>query len=180
MLKKLSLFGILAASMLFFAACGGGSANTPDGVAKAFLDEVADADFSGAKKYATKASASMLDMMEQAASLAPDEAKSDGDIEIVKTEEEGDEATVYYTSEGKEEKLKVVKEDGDWKVAFSKGEMMDEGMDDAFGGEGDDTDGEDLDFGSLGDSLDAALEELDNALEELGEEIGGEKDGHDH
>ncbi len=179
MLKKLSFFGILAASMLFFTACGGGSANTPESVAKAFLEEIADADFSGAKKYATKASASMLDMMEQAASLAPDGAtETSGTVEILKSEENGDEATVYYKTEEKEEKLKVVKEDGDWKVAFSKGEMMDEGMDDAMGDGSDDID---MDFEDLGDSLGAALEELGEELKEMGEEIGEEMgDGHDH
>lgn len=178
MLRKLSLLGMFAACMLFITACGGGSANTPDGVAKAFLQEVADMDFSGAKKYATKASESMLDMMEKTAELAPDGVgETSGDIEIIKTEEDGDKATVYYKSDGKEDKVKVIKEDGDWKVAFSKGEMMDEGMDDAFEGEGDDT--PDMDFGDLGDSLDAAMEELDKALEDLGEELGGDDD-HDH
>lgn len=179
MARKLSLFGVLAACMLFLASCGGGAANTPDSVAKAFLEEIADMDFSGAKKYATESSESMLDMLESTAALAPDEAKQGGgDVEIIKTEEDGDKATVYYKSDGQEDKLKVVKEDGEWKVAFSKGEMMEDEM----GGLGGDSDGDsgdmDLDFGDLGDSLDAAFEELDNALEELGEEIGS--DDHDH
>ena len=183
MLRKLSLLGIVAASMLILTACGGGSANTPDGVAKAFLEEIADKDFSGAKKYATKASASMLDMMESTMSMVPDDIadESSDEFEITKTDENGDEATVYYTSGGKDEKLKVVKEDGDWKVAFSKQDQMEEGMDDAMGGDSDGGD-MDLDFGDLGDSLDAALEELDDALEELGEELGkaGDDHGHDH
>ncbi len=172
MLKKLSLFGILAASMLLFSACGD-SDNTPENVAKAFLEKIANADFSGAKEYATEASGSMLDMMEQASSFAPDETmKSTGNVEIIKTEKDGDVATVYYKTDDEEEKLKVVKEDGEWKVAFSKSEMMENKM----GDEADDMD-MDMDMKDLGDSLDAALDDLGDEIEELKEDI---EEGHDH
>jgi len=177
MFKKLHIVALFAASLLFLTSCGGGAENTPDGVAKAFLEEIADQDFSGAKKYATKSSESMLDMMESTMALAGDAVpETDVDIEILNTKEDGDKATVYYNDGEKEDKLKLVKEDGQWKVAFGKGDMDDDApsID-----EGDDIVEPDLDMGAVTDSINAAFEELGDALKDLGEELGSDDAGEE-
>lgn len=175
MFKKLSFVAFFAASLLFLTSCGGGAANTPDAVAKAFLEEIGDQDFSGAKKYATKSSASMLDMMESTMALAGDAVpEMDVDIKILKTDEDGDKATVTYNDGEKEDKLKLVKEEGEWKVAFGKGDMEDDTP--AIDDEGDDVIDQDMDMGAVTDSLNAAFEELGDALKDLGEELGTDKE----
>ncbi len=116
------LFFIAAAfSLVAAVGCnkGGGS---PKEVAEKFYKAVNNKDFNEAKNYATKESASMLDMMSTFAKTLPAKSK---DIEVLNEKVEGETATVDVKDKetGKVQTAKLKKEDGKWKVAFDKSSM---------------------------------------------------------
>ncbi len=116
------LFFIAAAfSLVAAVGCnkGGGS---PKDVAEKFYKAVNNKDFNEAKNYATKESASMLDMMSTFAKTLPAKSK---DIEVLNEKIEGETATVDVKDKetGKVQTAKLKKEDGKWKVAFDKSSM---------------------------------------------------------
>ena len=125
-IKNLSLVLMTAAIAVFMTACGGG-ASSPEATAESFLNALQNADFEGAKKYATTSSAEMLDMMASMSAMGGDDAEKPEpkDITITDTQTEGDNATVMYTIEGEEEEqsLDLKKEEGEWKVVFDKSSM---------------------------------------------------------
>ena len=136
---KISAIALLGALVLW--ACGGG-ATGPKEVGQAFLEALAEGDFGTAKDYATQDSQEALDMMEKMG--GGETTGSKDDIKVGEVKEEGDKATLMYTEKGAEKTLDLVKEDGEWKVKYSKGGPTE---------------------GNSG------MEELDNAMEDLGNEL---------
>ena len=125
---KFSAVALLAVVVLW--ACGGASG--PKAVGESFLNAFAKGDIEGAKKYATKDAQASLDMM--AASAEAKKANPDK-IEIGEVKEEGDKATLSYKENGTDKTLDLVKENGEWKAAWSKGggalEDLGKGMEEA-------------------------------------------------
>ncbi len=109
---------------LFVVACSGG--NKPKDAASNFLSAVDKMDFEGAKKYATEDTGKLLDMMAGFAQMAPEKKdKPETKFEITNEVIDGDNATVTYKEEGKDEEqtIKLAKVDGKWLVAISKDDM---------------------------------------------------------
>ena len=116
-MKRLILFAATALT-LTMAGCKSGD---PKSVLTGFLTALAKKDINGAKKYATKESASMLDFM--GVMLATQTDKLDvSKLEIGEPKIDGDKAVIETKDKatGKIEKYNLRKEDGSWKVAFDK------------------------------------------------------------
>jgi len=108
---------------LTVSSCG--NSNDPKAVAKDFLLALASQDFEKAKELGTERTSGMITLIESMAKMAKengqklDETKLP-EVEIGECEIDGDKAVCYYTSEGKEEKINLVKVEGKWKVDMSK------------------------------------------------------------
>lgn len=169
-MKKLTILFAVCSGLLL-ASCGGKKVeNTPEAVAKAFMGQIQKLDFAGAKKYATKESGSVLDMMEMTTKMAKNmgkEASKDADMEKMKNAKvefgaakiEGDEATMSVTTDGKAKDIKLKKEDGAWKVAFDKSAMNKGGMGD--------TDKAKEDMEKIGDMSDTLSNKMNTTTEDL-------------
>lgn len=106
-------------------SCGGGDDTSPAGVAEKFSKAMYDQNIEEAKKYASKESAQMLDMIGSMMSMMPDSAKANQPeftFKVVKDSVAGDNAWVWTeTKEGEVgEAITLKKEEGEWKVIFSK------------------------------------------------------------
>jgi hypothetical protein len=116
-MKKTLIFSAVALlAVVVLWACGGASG--PKAVGESFLNAMAKGDIEGAKKYATKEAQSSLDMM---AGTAEAKKANPDKIEIGEVKEEGDKATLSYKENGVDKSLNLVKEDGAWKAAWTKG-----------------------------------------------------------
>ena len=164
MFKKMWLV-ILVATV--FSACGGGGGDmSPEDVTKAFMKEMIDYDFEGAKAYATESSAAALSMMAGFAEQMKDELpEMPKEFEVSEATIDGDKATVTVSQEGSgEEKMTLVNDDGAWKIDLGMAGMA-PGGDADMGGDTDMGGGEeDIDMDA---ALEEAMQELDAALEEL-------------
>ena len=113
---KFSAIALLAVVVLW--ACGGGANGSAKDVGTSFLNAIAKGDVDGAKKLATKDAQTSLDM----ASATFESKKANPDkIEVGEIKEEGDKATLSYKENGTDKTLDLIKEDGKWKAAWSKG-----------------------------------------------------------
>ena len=133
-MKKFLALNLLTA--ILFVACGGGS-SSPSDVATKFLNHTNKMEFKEAKKYATKGTGEILDLIAGMAGMMGDQ-QGPKSFTITNETIDGDKATVTYRSEGKEEDetLNLVKEDGKWLVNMSKEDMAKEnGADMDMGGE---------------------------------------------
>ena len=112
---KFSAIALLAVVVLW--ACGGANGGAKE-VGTSFLNAIAKGDVDGAKKFATKDAQTSLDM----ASATFEAKKANPDkIEVGEIKEEGDKATLSYKENGADKTLDLIKEDGKWKAAWSKG-----------------------------------------------------------
>lgn len=102
--------------------------NKPEHVAYQFLDHLQKLEYADAKKYSTTETDQILDMMESLLALAPDNEDKpmpqNAVIIIQKCEISGDDAICRYTTDGVEDKINLVREDGQWLVNISKEEMQ--------------------------------------------------------
>ena len=111
---------ILPLSILLFAmltllwACGAGG---PRDVAEHFLDATSHGDYAKAKEYASKSSAKSLDML---AGIPNEKSAHPDKIEYVDMNVIDDRATYSYKENDSLKNLSLIKEDGKWKVAWSK------------------------------------------------------------
>ena len=172
-LTFLLMFGVL----ISLNACGGGSGDSPEAVAEGFFNEIVDLDFDGARKYATSGSGQTLNMLKTTLAMAGEDnidKPMEGEFKFIRTEENGNTATVYFEADGEESDMKLKKEGGDWKVAFSKSDLMERGMEEAEE-RGEDVSNIDLDMDAITDSLGEALKGLGEMLENLGEEISDDE-----
>ena len=135
-MKKAMILAALCAAVL--AGCG---PKTPEAVAQKFLETAMTGDMDAAKKYMSKDAVKALDGIE-AMAMKMDEKKYKEEKEQKKKEMQekakgvkiekkdvkvdGDKATVTFKlskegeKEAEEEKIDLVKEDGEWKVAMKK------------------------------------------------------------
>lgn len=127
--------GVLSC-LLMVVSCS--KEGNPEGVAEKFLNHVGKFEFSEAKKYCDEKTGSLLDMMGGLAGLAKDDElakeKKENEnkkITILKSEIDGEKATVFYTDgeeKDKEQKIYLKKVDGQWKVSMNKEDVNKEGM----------------------------------------------------
>ncbi len=105
-------------------SCGGGG--NPESVAEDFLVALGTQDYEKARELGTERTAQMIILVQGMAEMAKKsgediETGDMPDIEFTNTEIDGDKATCYYTAaEGKEEKINLLKVDGEWKVDMTK------------------------------------------------------------
>ncbi|MEY3445035.1 MAG: hypothetical protein RLZZ519_3316 [Bacteroidota bacterium] len=104
-------------TVMILWACAGES---PKQVAEKFLTAVSVGDFEAAKKWATKESHTALDM---AAANDEDHIYEPHKIQIGEETISENKATVVYKDNDDEKVLKLSKEDGKWKAAFSKSDL---------------------------------------------------------
>lgn len=130
MKKIIAVFAFL--SMALLVSCSGG--NSPEDVAKKFLEATNKGEYGEAKKYADEKTGQMLGMVE--GMMPPDKKeemkKKPVTVEIISSEEKDSIATVKYklTGEGQtgdEKSLDLKKEKGDWKVTINKEDKNKEG-----------------------------------------------------
>lgn len=94
-----------------------GSDDSASAIGEKFLTLMAKGDVEGAKKFASKDAQTSLEMMKGTV----ESKETNPDIIVVgRIEEEGDHATLYYTENGSEKTLFMVKENNDWKASWSK------------------------------------------------------------
>jgi hypothetical protein len=101
------------------------NSNTPKATAEKFLNGLYHMDYKEAKAVSTEDTKKMLDMMEQFSGMMPDSSKQSAKkikVDIKDVKEEGDKATVIYTTSAStgEQKLDLVKQNGKWLVQYSK------------------------------------------------------------
>jgi len=114
----------LAAVATFMFACGGG--DTPEKVAEDFHKSLGEKDFAKAKGLATKKGEKDIQTLEEMSksmgAMGGEEKAEKVEIEKVTCAEVKDDKTTCTCKEknGKETKYNMVKEDGKWKVDYSK------------------------------------------------------------
>lgn len=118
-MKKLFSLVIVAIVIVAVSACGG-KKNTPEAVAEKFLNHLNKKEYAEAKKLGTENTKQMLDMMESLSSMGGDKEVKEVKIENLKCETTEDKSHCTYTSDGKEEVLDLVKQDGNWLVDMKK------------------------------------------------------------
>lgn len=132
-MKKLLLS--LAATFVLAIALTSCNTNSPKAAADKFLTNLYHMDYEGAKEVATEDTKKMLDMMAQFSSMMPDSTKENAKkikVDIKDVKEDGDKATVIYTTSEStgEQKIDLVKQNGKWLVQYNKqdtgGDMTDQ------------------------------------------------------
>ena len=134
-MKKNIFNFLLIASFGFLVSCSG---NTPDAAVKSFLTKMYEADFEGAKEFATTDTKSMLTMMESFGAkdkiLGESKEKGSLSINVVDTQIDGDKAVckveLKYSDADKveEQSLNLEKVDGKWLVNMGKEDSKKEGL----------------------------------------------------
>ncbi len=114
MRRTLTFSALALAAICILWAC---SSDNPASIAEKFLSAMAVGDYAAAKQYASKDSQAALDML-----IQNPEAQTLEEIEIEVDKEEitGDQASVTYLENGRPKTLLLIKEDQQWRVAFSK------------------------------------------------------------
>ena len=129
-MKKIFIIFSLTCSVLFLASCNGGSSAGPKTVLLDFFDAMSKKDIESVKKLTTADSKGMIDMMEMGMRMAKDskeiEKYDKAKLEIGEPLIVGDKATVIAKekSSGESVTFTLIKENGDWKVAFNMASMM--------------------------------------------------------
>jgi len=128
---------IVALLMIGFIIINGCNSETrkPEKVVASFFDALSKQDFETAKEFATKKSESVLDMINLATNLQVQKIDSSmfdkSRLEFGKPKIDGDSAIVEVSIKNSNEfiPLKLLKEDGEWKVAFDAETIMKIGID---------------------------------------------------
>jgi uncharacterized protein YceK len=127
MKKVIVSLALVAMAAFVFVGCG--SKSDPKEVANNYLSALTKMDYVTAKKYCTEKNIEMLDMMASFTGAIPDSMKNktkESKITITNVKEEGDNATVTFTTSDKpgDNTLKMVKKDGKWLANQSKEDNM--------------------------------------------------------
>lgn len=123
---KIRLFFISVCFALVQLSCTG---NSPEPVAKGFLEAMSDYDFEEAKTYCDNGTAGLVGMLESLSKMSDDkEEKKDVSITIISSEINEDKATVTYITDknSNEQQLLLRKIDGEWKVSMGKEDLKKE------------------------------------------------------
>lgn len=129
-MKKLLLS--LTAVMIFAIGMTSCNSDSPKASADKFLTGLLHYDYEAAKSVSTEETKKMIDLMAQFSAMMPDSIKQAAKktkVNIKDAKEEGEKATVTYTTsdDPQEKKLNLVKQDGKWLVQYSKMDQMGEG-----------------------------------------------------
>jgi len=121
----------LAAVLVFAISMVSCNSNSPKASADKFLTGLLHYDYEAAKSVSTEETKKMIDLMAQFSAMMPDSVKQASKkiaVNIKDVKEEGDKATVTYTTsdDTQEKKLNLVKQDNKWLVQYSKMDNMDE------------------------------------------------------
>jgi hypothetical protein len=125
---KNKLIGFFAIAFLIVLSACSGPDSDPKQAAKAFYEAIGKKDFEKAAQYATKDSKTMLDLIKSMSEMGnqmkiettPEEEASMKNAIYSDAEINGDNAVVTVSVDGKENKIKLKKEEGAWKVAMDK------------------------------------------------------------
>lgn len=135
---------LLALLLVFSAGCNlGNSPDNPKDVLTNFFKAISKKDIQDAKKYVTKDSEGMINMMQMSLGSVEDSANTDifnlNKINIGNAQIDGEEAQIPVTEKATNETMNffLKKENGKWKVAFdlatlarmAKEKMKDSGFD---------------------------------------------------
>lgn len=101
---------LMAAGLVFVAGC-----ESPEKGFKEWKTAIAKGDVAKAKARTVKALASEVESMVK--SLSAEDKKIFEKAEVVSCTKEGDTATLKVKMDGRETTIRMVKEDGKWKVA---------------------------------------------------------------
>jgi Domain of unknown function (DUF4878) len=119
MRKSIAYISTLFATLIFLSGCNPG----PKTVAQHFMNAVVKTNFEEAKKYATKDSQDMINLLANISNTVPQakEKIRSAKVSVKDVQINGDKATVtfYNKEENKEQTLNLVKEDGQWKVSLN-------------------------------------------------------------
>ncbi len=124
-MKYLSIcFGLLLIFSVILSGCKN-QESTPQKVTLHFLTAIQQADYKEAKKYATKDSKDMLDALSSFQDMLSEQSLErfqKGKIAILDTKMRDSTAIVYYNSDkdSTRKTLNLKKENGKWKVSFTK------------------------------------------------------------
>ncbi|MDP4283744.1 MAG: DUF4878 domain-containing protein [Bacteroidota bacterium] len=127
---KKSILLIFTTSLIIFSGCKSGRGSDPKTVLNHFFDALSNKNIDEAKKYVTKDSEGMMDMVEMGMKNIPDSAGNamynKENMEMGNDIISGDRATVPIKDKksGEETDFVLKKEDGEWKVAFDKSTLM--------------------------------------------------------
>ena len=126
-MKKL-IFSVVAllAVAITFTSC---NTNSPKDVAQKWLTSFYHMDYETAKKYSTEDTKKLLATFQQFSVLSSDSVKEQMKklkVEVKDVKEKGDTAIVMYviSDNPKEQKLKLLKQQGKWLVAKTKQDDM--------------------------------------------------------
>lgn len=127
----------LVAGFVLLAMVSCKSGGDPKETVQHFFTALKDKKFDEAKKYATKESQSLLDMISSLAQKMPDSTSADKakeeKFDVTNVKINGDAATADVVPNDKSAALTVnlKKEEGQWKVAFDKSSLMKMSLDQA-------------------------------------------------
>jgi len=124
----LSLSALLLAAVVVISC----NKNSPKEVANTWLTNFYHMDYDAAKKVSTEDTKNILAQLQQLSNMISDSSKKEQKkitITIKDVKEEGDKATVSYSTSSdspnsKNNILKLVKQNGQWLVQFSKNDSM--------------------------------------------------------
>jgi len=126
-MKKAILYSVVLMMVGISGCQTAGGGGDPRSVLISFFNALEKKDITTARKYATKESESMLNMIETAMKMAPDSLKQKDynvqNMEFGDPAINGDQATVPVKdkkSANESTNFILKKEDGNWKVAFDK------------------------------------------------------------
>jgi len=131
---KISIAAIFISCLLVLNGCNS-ETQKPEMVVASFFDALSKQDFETAKAFSTKKSESVLDMINLATNLQVQKIDSSmfdkSRLEFGTPKIDGDSAIVEVSIKNSNEflPLKLIKEDGDWKVAFDAETLMKIGLD---------------------------------------------------
>lgn len=126
------IISVITVLTLLFTGCKTSSSD-PRSVLMSFVDALGKKDINVAKKFATKDSEAMLGMIQMGMAMATDSIKDKtydkNNMEFGKAIITGDKATVPAKDKNSGEVINyaLLKESGEWKVAFDMGTMMEIG-----------------------------------------------------
>ncbi len=151
-MKTLMKIAVIFAAVIAFNACKSGGGN-PEDVAKKFLDHLNKKEYAEAKKLGTENTVQFISMIESFGGAMDGEEEKEVKVENMKCEVDGDKAHCTFTSDGKEDKLDLVKQEGKWLVDMKKEDPM--------GGEMDEVED------AVDDVIDTAAEMIEEEMEEV-------------
>lgn len=103
--------------------------NTPEYVAKTFLEHFQKLEFEEAAEYGTENTRMLLTFFKSLSAMVPEDQKkqnTESDVVIEKCVRDGDKARCDYSANGKNQSIDLIRQEGKWLVDLKK-ETMNQG-----------------------------------------------------